>query len=295
MNALYRSAGTSKQNFHQRYNRLLARQEELAQLEVLMYQIRDDHPGLGGVQMYRMLRPEFMGRDRFLEYYRSLNMRLLPAKNFRRTTNSSGVIRFPNLVEGRELTTSDQVWVSDITYFELDGRFYYLTFIMDQYSRKILGYSASTTLGTEATTIPALRMALRGLNGDAKPILHSDGGGQYYSKRFLELTRGRCINSMAETVFENPHAERINGTIKNDYIKRWEPKSFNQLTAMLRRAVNNYNLTRPHKSLQNQTPQQVHNYPIAYQQSERLLTKEKRSKKEKNRSSNRVYKTVNSI
>jgi len=295
MNAIYRSAGTTKQNFNQRYQVLLSREDELAQLEVLMYQIRDDHPGMGGVQMYRMLNPEFMGRDRFLEYYRSLNMQLTPAKCFRRTTNSSGVIRFPNLVEGWELTSVNQVWVSDITYFEIAGRFYYLTFIMDLYSRKILGYSASTSLHTKATTIPALRMALRGLSGKAKPILHSDGGGQYYSKRFLELTRGRCINSMAETVFENPHAERINGTIKNYYIKRWEPTSFSQLTAMLKRAVNNYNSTKPHKSLQNQTPQQVHNNPIAYQQSEGLSTKEKRTKKEKNSSNNRVYKTVNLI
>ena len=295
MNAVYRSAGTSKQNFSQRYNRLLVHQDELAQLEVLMYQIRDDHPGLGGVQMYRMLQPEFMGRDRFLEFYRGLNLRLKLARNFRRTTNSSGVIRFPNLVEGRELTNINQVWVSDITYYELTGRFYYLTFIMDQYSRKILGYSASNTLRTEATTIPALRQALTGFGGGNKPILHSDGGGQYYSKRFLELTRGRCINSMAETVYENPYAERINGTIKNDYLIPWQPKSFSQLTSMLKRAVDNYNLKRPHRSLQNLTPQQVHNNPVGYQQSKGLLTKEKRSKKEKNSSSNRVYKTVNSI
>jgi len=56
---------------------------------------------------------------------------------------------------------TNQVWVSDITYYEIGGRFYYLIFIMDLYSRRILGYSASYNLFTESTTIPALKMAIR--------------------------------------------------------------------------------------------------------------------------------------
>src|SRR5690606_19883784 len=113
------------------------------------------------------------------------------------------------LVTGRELTGVNQVWVSDITYYEMNCKFYYLTFIMDQYSRRIIGYSASHTLRTEDTTVAALKMALGRLKGDqgVRPIIHSDGGGQYYSKEFLSLTNGCLRNSMCKNVYGNPHAE----------------------------------------------------------------------------------------
>lgn len=258
MSELFAYTGISKQNFHQRVSRIDQKKGELAQLEVLMYQIRDDHPGLGGKKMYQMLQPHFIGRDQFFEFYSSLGFGVQAPKNFRRTTNSSGVIRFPNMVEGLELKKANQVWVSDITYYELEKRFYYLTFVMDLFSRMIVGYSASKRLLTEDTTIPAVQMALYGLPTTDKPILHSDGGGQYYSKKFLELTRNRLINSMAEDVYQNPFAERINGTIKNEYLKHWSPTTYQELQRDLTKAVYNYNTTRPHMGLEGNTPMSQH-------------------------------------
>ena len=70
---------------------------------------------------------------------------------------------------------------------------------MDQYSRKIKGFHASRYLNTEHTTIPALKMAMKHLHAGQKPIIHSDGGGQYYSKAFLRLTENRFSNSMGES------------------------------------------------------------------------------------------------
>ncbi|WP_051315454.1 DDE-type integrase/transposase/recombinase [Algoriphagus terrigena] len=94
-------------------------------------------------------------------WYRASGFMLAPKRNFRRTTDSSGVIRFPNLTESLELTHVNQAWVSDITYYELNGKFAYLTLIMDAYSRKIKGYQVSKTLRADDTTIPALRMAMK--------------------------------------------------------------------------------------------------------------------------------------
>jgi len=123
-----------------------------------------------------------------------------------------------------EVTDVNQVWVSDMTYFNIESVFDYLTFIMDCSSRIIVGCHASQRLLTSDTTIPALRQAYRYLEPAEKPILHSDGGGRYYSRAFLALTHQRCINSMAESLYDNIHAERINGTIKNEYLKPWAPK-----------------------------------------------------------------------
>ena len=164
------------------------------------------------------------------------------------------MIRFPNLTLDKELTGINQLWVSDITYFDLGHKFYYLTFIMDQYSRKIKGYSVSRTLRSEDTTMPAVQMAMRCLKSNDKPIFHSDGGGQYYSKSFLKLTSGRVINSMGKTAYENPYAERLNRTIKNNYLYRYGPKGYDSLKRLTKKAVNMYNQGKPHDGLQGLTP-----------------------------------------
>ncbi len=70
-------------------------------------------------------------------------MKVRRYRNYRRTTDSRGVKRFPNLIEGLELTGVNQAYASDITYYEIEKKFYYLTFIMDLYSRRIVGWNAS--------------------------------------------------------------------------------------------------------------------------------------------------------
>lgn len=256
MNQIYRAIQTTKQNVHQRLNRDFAHLEEQEQLLDIIHKVRHDHPSMGAQALYQKLKPRAMGRDRFYNWYRSEGLRIVPEKNWRRTTDSSGVIRFNNLIENIELTGVNQVWVSDITYYEIGDKFYYLTFIMDQYSRKIKGFHASRSLRTEETTIPALTMAMKHLNELDKPILHSDGGGQYYSRSFLSLTHGRFSNSMGESAYENPHAERLNRTIKNSFLKYYNPDSFESLKKLLARAVEMYNNGKPHKSLKGLTPNQ---------------------------------------
>lgn len=256
MNALYRAIGTSKQNVHQHLSRDLKQQDEQGQLVRIIQQIRADHPGMGAKGLYQKLSLRTMGRDRFYDWYRQNGFTIRPSKNWRRTTDSSGVIRFDNLLDGIELRGANQVWVSDITYYELGTKFCYLTFVMDLYSRKIKGFHASQNLRTEETTIPALCMAMTGLKSNERPIFHSDGGGQYYSKLFLELTQGRVVNSMGKSAYENPHAERLNRTIKNNYLYYYKPTDFKQLERLLDRAVKMYNEGKPHQALNGLTPKQ---------------------------------------
>ncbi len=276
MRLIYQFAKTSRQNIHQRYQRLLNKTDEWCQIEYLLHELRDDHPKMGAVKMHSMLLPDYIGRDRFLALYRDMGFCIKRKRNFKRATDSNGVIRFPNLVDSIKLTRVNQVWVSDITYYQLGERYYYMTFILDLFSRLIVGYNLSKRLLTTHTTIPAFKMAWKDYNQDQQLIFHSDGGGQYYSKKFLQITKGRIINSMAESVYENAHAERINGIIKNEYLKPWNPQDFSQLWTKLKQAVHNYNHLRPHRSLKLRTPADVH---FGYQQKPGLLTKKKEAKK----------------
>jgi hypothetical protein len=284
MNEIYRVIGMSKQNFHQVVDRMLLQQIEKEQLLIIIRQVRKDHPKMSCRDLYLLVRPQFMGRDRFEAFCFEEGFMVTLKKNFRRTTNSLGVTRFPNLIQGLEWTGVNQVWVSDITYYEMNNRFYYLTFIMDLYSRKIIGYSESDNLLTRDTTIPALNMAITNRKGQdlAGLIFHSDGGGQYYCKDFLKITGSINIqNSMCESVYENPHAERLNRTIKNNYLYPYGPENRIELRIMLKKAVDMYNLQKPHGSLKGLSPVNFENRKELLTENQLINKRKKEAKKEK--------------
>jgi len=264
MNQMYKAMKMSKQSFHQYHGRLLKDMALEADLRLIIIQIRNDHPTMGCRDMYFMINPEGMGRDRFEEFCRQEGFAAKRPVNYRITTDSSGVIRFDNLASGMHLTGLNQLWVSDITYFEVGGRFYYITCIQDAYSRRIIGHQTSERLKTDHTTIPALNEAIKlrlkqGCN-IANTIIHSDGGGQYYSREFLKITSDyKLKNSMCIYPWENPHAERINGIIKNNYLIHRDIKTFQGLKKEVDRTIKLYNQAKPHSSLKRLTPVEFEN------------------------------------
>lgn len=257
LNELYASMNTTKQAFHQYYNRLLKKEEEKEYLLHLVYEIREDHPQMGCRDMYYKLEPESIGRDAFEEMCKREGFAVRLYKNYRRTTDSSGVKRFENLVKDLKIDGLNQVWVSDITYYHLHGRFYYLTFVEDAYSRRILGHSVSKRLYTEVTTLRSLHRAIQTRAGVdlSGLIFHSDGGGQYYDDDFLALTAAEKIkNSMCKYPWDNPQAERLNGVIKNNYLRYRNIECYRSLVKEVDRTVNLYNEEKPHINLDRMTP-----------------------------------------
>jgi len=218
--------------------------------------VRKDHPGMNLRDIYFKMHPAGIGRDRFERLCKQQGLVISRKRNLHKTTDSSGVKRFDNLIKGLQVNGVNQLWQSDITYYELKHCFCYLTFIQDAYSKMIVGYGISRTLHTASTTIPALQMALSKTQGDITGlILHSDGGGQYYSNDFLTLTRSRQMrNSMGKTAQENGMAERLNGIIKNNYLRYQVIRNFEELVKNVDRSVYLYNHEKPHRSLGRKTP-----------------------------------------
>jgi putative transposase len=263
MNQLYDAVGVTKQSFHQMFKRREKQLDEAQQILFLVNRIRKDHPCMAAREIYFKLNPQGMGRDKFEQFCFERGYRVKKQKNFRITTDSRGVTRFPNLIKDLEVTGVTQVLVSDITYYEMLGKFYYITLIMDLFNREIVGFSTSKSLRTEDTTLPALKMVIKQCRKLALEgaIIHSDGGGQYYSNEFKKITKSlKMKNSMTEdTVYENSHAERLNGTIKNSYLYCYAPATFEELERELKRAVYMYNNGKPHHALDKMTPVQYRN------------------------------------
>lgn len=257
--------------------------EEQEQLIPLIREVREDHPRMSARDIYLKLKPNCMGRDQFERFCMDSGFRINKLKNYRITTNSLGVTRFPNLIQDIKVTGVNQVFVSDITYYDIGPNTYFLTLIMDLYNREVVGWSASNNMRTENTTLPALYKLIRqrGRSSLQGAILHSDGGGQYYCNEFKSVTRQHgMLNSMTQTkVYENTHAERLNGIIKNNYLYPYGPTDLITLSKMLDKAVFMYNTGKPHSALGKLTP---------------LEFKQKAIENEDNSSSNLPFSTASS-
>ncbi|MBK9736623.1 MAG: DDE-type integrase/transposase/recombinase [Saprospiraceae bacterium] len=84
--------------------------------------------------------------------------------------------RYPNIILAVIPTSSNQIWVSDITYVEIEKSDYaYLSLITDMYSRKIVGFCLNKNLSAEGP-LQSLKMAINSSNKTDLHMLihHSD-------------------------------------------------------------------------------------------------------------------------
>ncbi|MCB0512826.1 MAG: hypothetical protein KDC60_00165 [Bacteroidetes bacterium] len=103
LNRLYRAAGVPKQGVHKYIDCQSKQMGYEHQLLPLIHQIRDEHPTMGCRDMYYYLRPDCMGRDKFEAFCKHYGFAFKRYRDRHRTTDSSGVIRFPDLTIGLKL------------------------------------------------------------------------------------------------------------------------------------------------------------------------------------------------
>jgi transposase InsO family protein len=149
------------------------------------------------------------------------------------TTNSRhGLARFPNLIRGLSVTRPDQVWAADVTYVRLRREWVYLAVILDIYTRSIRGWHLSRSLDQELTRLALEKALARGV----PEIHHSDQGVQYAAKPYVERLREAQVRiSMADVgqPTQNPYAERLIRTIKEEEIELSEYDNFQQADAQI--------------------------------------------------------------
>ena len=251
MNSLFKTIGITKQAVYQYSKRQKLFDAKISQLVMEADDLRNAHPGCGVEKMYDILKPDFIGRDRFIEAFMALGYRLKRKKNYKRTTISSKIF-YPNLIKGMKINGPSQIWQSDITYIKVKDKHYYAVFIIDVYTRKIVGFNVSDNMRATAN-MKALEMALK--YNKAPLIHHSDRGSQYTYKAYTErLIQNGSKISMGGSAQDNAYVERFNRTIKEEYLDHWNAQTFNQLKRHMKKAVHNYNNVRSHKSLNKHAP-----------------------------------------
>jgi len=221
------------------------------------------------LQTYMLEHNIKMGRDALFDFLSANNLLIRKRKRRIFTTQSSHWLRkYPNLIRDFIPSAPNQLWVSDITYWKINQKHVYISFITDAYSHKIVGYHVAKTLESIETK-QALKMALSGLvvnpKTDLQLIHHSDRGIQYCSSGYVKLLTDYGINiSMTENgdPLENAIAERVNGIIKDEYLYDYKVNSLSEARTVLELAVGLYNNDRPHNSIGNLYPSQIHDQKI---------------------------------
>jgi len=233
--------------------------------------IRQLHNQMGGRKLYLLLEPFLLehgikiGRDALFDLLAANNLLVRKKKRRIQTTYSSHWLRkYPNLIKDIIPSAINHIWVSDITYWKINASEHlYISLVTDAYSRKIVGYNVAETMEA-VESIKALQMALSALSGAARPlqlIHHSDRGIQYCSSKYVNLLQDYRIRiSMTEDgdPLENAIAERVNGILKDEYLSHYQIQNIEEAKRELNKAIKLYNEQRPHMSLNNHTPHQVH-------------------------------------
>jgi putative transposase len=153
-------------------------------------------------------------------------------------------------------TRPNEKWVADLTYIRTWNGFAYLAFILDCYSRRVVGWQLATHMRTELV-LDTLEMANGLRRPDAGLIAHSDRGSQYtsltYTDRLDELEIDPSVGSKGDA-YDNAMAEAWVATFKNELVDGRRFPSFEQLEHEVLDFIGFYNDERLHEALDDVPP-----------------------------------------
>lgn len=162
----------------------------------------------------------------------------------------------------------NQVWTSDITYFRVGERHFYICVILDLFSRRVIAHKISRKNSTQLVS-STLKQAIAERGVKAGLIFHSDRGTQYTSHSFCALLKSYSIvQSFSNTgkPHDNAVTETFFSTLKREELYRKDYPSEKKFKQAVDTYMTFYNTKRPHKTLKNLTP---------YQAEERFYTCQK--------------------
>ena len=223
-------------------------------------------PRLGTRKLYHMLKaslePLSVGRDKLFRILKANHLLIKPKRSYHITTDSHHRFRkHKDLTIDMKVDRPEQLWVSDITYLGNRKQPCYLALVTDAYSKKIIGYDVSDSLGMEGS-LRALRMAISKREYKMEMLIHhSDRGLQYCCDQYQHLLNKNGIKcSMTESYdpYSNAIAERINGILKQEFIPIREGITISKMKKIVSESVNIYNNFRPHHACFMNTPKFMH-------------------------------------
>ena len=170
---------------------------------------------------------------------------------------------YPYLLRGLKIDRPNQVWAMDITYIPMARGFVYLAAVLDWYTRRVLSWRVSITMGTDFC-IEAVEDAIA--RHGTPEVFNTDQGSQFSSGDFTDLLKdhGIAISMDGKGCWrDNVFIERLWKSVKYEEVYLHAYDSVSHARASLGRYFAFYNQRRPHTALDRRTPDQVYfNQPL---------------------------------
>ena len=229
-------------------------------------------------KVWRQLRREgfAVGRDQVARLMDELDLHGATRTKKVRTTKPAPLSERPADLVERVFSAAapDHLWVADLTYVWTRAGFCYTAFIIDAFSRRIVGWRVSSSLRTDLA-LDALEMAIwsRGGRNLSGLVHHSDRGVQYLSIRYTErLAEAEVVSSVGSKgdSFDNALAETVNGLYKAELIRPRRPwRSVEQVELETAAWVHWWNHARLHSASGDVPPAE---YEAAYWADQQVAT-----------------------
>ncbi len=165
---------------------------------------------------------------------------------------------YPYRLKGLNISRPNQVWCADITFIPMRRGYMYLFAIMDWYSRKIIDWELSNTLDL-AFCLDCLKRAIR--HSGIPEIMNTDQGSQFTSDQWISTLKDNGIIISMDGKgrwLDNVAIERLWRSIKYEdvYLKSYE--TVRDLAKGIESYILRYNQYRPHRSLNEATPEEIY-------------------------------------
>jgi putative transposase len=211
----------------------------------------------GARKLWRAARRAEMdvGRDQVARLMRQLDIRgVNRSKKVRTTRPDQAATRHPDLVDRQfNAESPNQLWVTDLTFVPTWSGVAYVCFIIDAYSRMIVGWRCASNMRTQ-TVLDAIEMARHSRGTTLEGLVcHSDAGSQFtslrYGERLAEIGAVPSIGSVGDS-YDNALAETVNGLYKTELIRQQGPwKSVDDVELATLSWVTWFNTVRLHGTL----------------------------------------------
>jgi putative transposase len=189
----------------------------------------ENHQVYGARKMWRQLNRESIevARCTVERLMREMGLQgVVRGRSFKTTIPDDAADRPADLVN-RDFTATrpNQLWVADLTYVATWSGFVYVAFVVDVFSRMIVGWRVSSSLRSDLA-LDALEQALHARPDTDELVHHSDRGVQYLSIRYTERLAEAGIEPSVGSVgdsYDNALAETVIGLYKTEKIRRRGP------------------------------------------------------------------------
>ena len=155
-------------------------------------------------------------------------------------------------------TRPNEVWVSDITCFRYNEKYYYICVIIDLYARKVVGYMIGGKNSTQLTK-STFKLAYESRHPDENLIFHTDNGSNYTSKSFREYLKKLGVTqsfSRPHIPYDNSVMESFFSNMKREELYRTKYRSEKEFRTAVKNYIQFYNEERPHSKNKYKTPSQ---------------------------------------